>query len=105
MGVVTKPVFINGSDDLTNDSLDIDGSGSPVIDVADIINDWPMASSPPRSVFPICFNDLVISPRRICTTSLRMAQLAETILEDATAEYLRTDDFGRDIYQQEMTAK
>ena len=34
-----------------------------------------------------------------------MAQLAETSLEDATAEYLRLDEFGRDIHQREWTAK
>ena len=34
-----------------------------------------------------------------------MAQLAETSLEDATAEHLRIDEFGRDIHQREWTAK
>ena len=34
-----------------------------------------------------------------------MAQLVETNLEDATAEYLRIDEFGRDIHQREWTAK
>ena len=92
-------MFINGSGDSIIDPLDIDGSGSPVIDLADTINSLPMASPPPRSVFPICFNDPVTSPRRICATSLTMAQLAETSLAAAEIEHQLIDDFGRDIHQ------
>ena len=54
---------------------------------------------------PISFLDCEMNPRRTCATSLTIAQLAETSLEDATAEYLRVDDLGRDIHQREMIAK
>ena len=94
-----ESAFINGSDDSIIDPVDIDGSGSPVIDLADTINSLPMASSPPRSAVPSCFNDPVISPRRICATSLTMAQLAETSLAAAEIEHRRIDEFGRDIHQ------
>ena len=103
--VVTELVFINGSDDFMNESLDIDGSGSSVIDVADTINSLPMASSPPRSIFLICFNDPVISSRRICATSLTMAQLAEMSLAAAEIEHRRIDEFGRDIHRRDWTRR
>ena len=53
LSVVIEPVFVNGSDDLTNDSLDIYGPGSPAIDAVDTVNYLPMASSSSRSVFPM----------------------------------------------------
>ena len=49
------------------------------------------------------FIDPVTSPRRICATSLTMAQLAETSLAAAEIEHRRIDEFGRDINQREWT--
>ena len=91
---------ITGDLDVVTDSVPINGSDDPVIGPVEVINSSPVLSSPHRSVFPFCFDSSVISPRRVCATSLTMAQLAGTSLTNAEIEHRRIDEFGRDIHQQ-----